>query len=79
MRRGGFVTPSTASELDLARWRLDGMLHGHTPQDVLAFSNYLADQDDEAAVQRDRGGVVAPTEGLDLGPRRRWLGRLLGW
>jgi hypothetical protein len=46
--------------------------------ETLAFVGYLADQEDEVQVRRDRGGVVT-TAGLNLGPRRGGLlWRLLG-
>jgi hypothetical protein len=58
---------------------LDSLQHqGHDHAEVLRFGAGLLDQEDEAQVHRDRGGVVT-TAGLDLGPRwPRGLRRLLG-
>jgi len=74
------MATSSASADPQAWWTLDSLRHeGHEHREVLAFASYLQDQEDEALVQRDRGGVVS-TAGIDVGPRwgRGLLGRLLG-
>jgi len=74
------TTPAaTVDELDRARWQLDGMLYGHTHEEVLAVGSWLDDQQAKARVARPRAPVNS-TVGLDLGPRRGrgLLGRLLG-
>jgi hypothetical protein len=70
---------ATTTPVDPAAWWILDSLRegGHSHSDVLAFSDYLDAEQDEAQVRRASG--VNSTVGIDIPRPPGRLRRLLGW